>query len=100
MVGLKKSIDFVEENLKPTEYCCYPLTIIKGTEMYEYYLQGKINIDKSGMAISSYSYNNDELLDMQEYSKLRMNKYLQANYHDLDLDKKIKRNKVMIKSIE
>ena len=68
--------------------------------MYEYYLQGKINIDKSGMAISSYSYNNDELLDMQEYSKLRMNKYLQANYHDLDLDKKIKRNKVMIKSIE
>ena len=29
-----------------------------------------------------------------------MNKYLQANYHDLDLDKKIKRNKVMIKSIE
>ena len=98
--GLKESIDFVEEKLKPTEYCCYPLTIIKGTRMYDFYLEKKINADEHGMAISSYSYTEKDLIEMQEYSKIRMNNYLQVNYHDSDLDDKIKRNKIMIKSTD
>lgn len=100
IVGLKKSIDFVESKLKPTEYCCYPLTIIKGTRMYDYYLEGKIDADETGMATSSYSYTNEDLIEMQEYSKIKMNEYLRKNYHYSDLDNKIERNKVMIKTTD
>ena len=102
--GLKKSIDFVEEYLKPTEFCCYPLTVIKSTKMHE--LVSKRNeefwleIDENNMAYESNSYSHDDLINMQQYSVFRMNSYLEKNYSKEDKIKKINRNKIIKKNID
>lgn len=100
--GLKQSIDFVEYILKPTEFCCYPLTVIKSTKMYdlvnkfedEYWLK----IDQNNMAYESNSYSHEELLEMQQYTIIRMNNYLDKNYKDDDKILKKTRNKIIKKS--
>lgn len=79
MDGLKKSIDFAENVLQPTEICCYPLTLIKGTPLYSMVgaTDGKwVQVDDKERAVASYSYTHDELVAMQEYAKKRMNDYL------------------------
>ena len=103
--GLKQSIDFVEEVLKPKEYCCYPLSVIKGTPLYELIKKDKndlwIEADSNLHAIASSSYTNEELKRMQEYAIYRMNNYLETSITDSH-DKKLlkKRNKIMYKSID
>ena len=102
--GLKGSIDFVEEVLKPTEFCCYPLTVIKSTRMYE--LLNKFDeeywiiVDDNNMAYESNSYTHDELVEMQNYAIIRMNNYLDKSYKKEDKKIKKKRNNIVKKSIE
>lgn len=79
MQGLKKSIDFAENVLRPTEICCYPLTLIKGTPLYSMVgaTDGKwVQVDENERAVASFSYTHEELVAMQEYAKERMNNYL------------------------
>lgn len=104
--GLKHSIDFTEEILKPKEYCCYPLTVIKDTPLYALTRNAKsemfwIRADDQLRAIESSSYTYEELLQMQEYAKMRMNAYLQQS-DILDSEKilKIERNKIIYKGID
>lgn len=102
--GLKQSIDFVEDVLKPTEFCCYPLTVIKSTKMYE--LLNKfddeywLTIDENNMAYESNSYTHDELIEMQNYAIFRMNNYLDKNYKKDDKKLKKTRNNIIKKSTE
>jgi len=77
--GLKESIDFAESVLKPTEICCYPLTLIKDTPMYKLVNSKErewVKIDEQSRAYESFSYTHQELLQMQEYATERMNNYL------------------------
>jgi len=101
--GLKQSIDFVESVLKPTEFCCYPLTVIKSTEMYELVNKFEdefwIKIDQNNMAYESNSYSHEELLEMQQYAILRMNNYLDKNYKKDDIMLKKTRNNIIKKTI-
>ena len=102
--GLKQSIYFVENILKPTEFCCYPLTVIKSTKMYdlvnkfedEYWLK----IDEKNMAYESNSYTHNQLLEMQKYAIIRMNNYLDKNYCKDDKILKKARNKIIKKTID
>lgn len=104
LLGLKNSIDFVEEVLNPTEFCCYPLTIIKSTKMYELVDNFEndfwLKIDENNMAYESNSYTHDELLEMQQYAIFRMNNYLDKNYKKEDKILKKKRNRIIKKSID
>ena len=101
IAGLKKSLDFAEEVLKPLEICCYPLTVIKGTPLYEKVANSQmrdneiwIKADDKGRAYEANSYTSEELLEMQRYATERMNNYLakqeRMNYHLRT--EKIKRN--------
>lgn len=103
--GLKKSIDFVEEILKPTEYCCYPLTLIDGTPIYDlvnnFENENWIVMDENKNAFESSSYSHDDLLLMQKYAIERMNNYLeQSEILACQKIKKINRNKIMYKGTE
>lgn len=101
MEGLKKSLDFAEEKLKPLEICCYPLTVIKGTPLYEKTIELKgendglwLKADGKGRAYESSSYTEEELIKMQEYATKRMNDYLlrQSKMDDSIKEQKIERN--------
>lgn len=98
MQGLTESLDFAEKVLKPTEICCYPLTVIKNTPLYRLVnADGDkwIKIDEENRAYESFSYTHQQLVDMQEYAKIRMNNYLK-NYSDWDAPikkEKIEKNK-------
>lgn len=102
--GLTESINYVEKNLNPTEICCYPLTVIKSTRMYD--LVNKmgslfwISVDKNNMAYESNSYTHDELLEMQKYAIFRMNNYLDNNYKNDDKILKKMRNSSIKKTID
>lgn len=104
--GLTESINFVENILQPTEYCCYPLTAIKGTPLYELIDKFEDNIwikvDEYGRVVESLSYSKDELLYMQEYAKKRMNEYIEKNNNIVYSEKVkiIKRNNITYKSID
>lgn len=104
LIGLKQSIDFVENYLKPTEFCCYPLTVIKSTKMYDlvnkYEEQFWLKIDDNSMAYESNSYNHNDLLKMQQYAIFRMNSYLDKYYKQEDKVMKKNRNKVIKKTKE
>lgn len=100
--GLKENIDFVEDVLKPTEFCCYPLTVIKSTKMYELVNKFEdelwLKIDENNMAYESNSYTHEELLEMQQYAIVRMNNYLDKNYKKDDIILKKTRNNIIKKS--
>ncbi len=102
--GLKESIDFVENILNPTEFCCYPLTVIKSTKMYELVNKTKdnmwIKVDENYMAYESNSYTHEELIEMQQYAINRMNNYLEKCYNKSDKLIKQKKNNVIKKTIE
>ena len=102
MEGLKESIDFAENILQPTEICCYPLTLIKGTPLFAMVDANSkqwIKMDKDYHAYESYSYTHKELIDMQEYAKVRMNRYLRnkSNLPEEIKEEKIKKNKNIYK---
>lgn len=104
MQGLTKSIDFAEKILKPTEICCYPLTVIKNTPLYSMVDSNSdkwIKIDENGNAYESFSYTHNQLIEMQEYAKYRMNKYLKcfSNIDDITKGKKIKQNENIYKDV-
>ncbi len=104
MQGLTKSLDFAENILKPTEICCYPLTLIKDTPLYSMVNSNGdkwVKIDKNGNAYESFSYTHNELVEMQEYAKYRMNKYLKycSNLEDATKKKKIEQNKNIYKDV-
>lgn len=92
--GLEKSIGFVVDVLKPTEFCCYPLTLIKGTPMYDLVDNFDndlwVKIDENSSVLEASTYTHEELLKMQEYAMQRMNSYL-GNSKKLDNNVK-KRN--------
>ena len=97
MEGLEKSLDFAASILKPTEICCYPLTLIKDTPLYSLVnSDGEewITIDEKSRAYESSSYTHEELLAMQEYAKKMMNSYLEQrkSWNEEERDKKIARN--------
>ena len=106
MIGFKKSIDFVEKNLKPSEYCCYPLTLIKDTPLYELLNNFDknnnlwITMDSESRAYSSSSYTHEDLIAMHNYAIMRMNQYLNKNNHfnEKKIQKKLL-NKVIYKDI-
>ena len=103
--GLKESIDFVENVLKPSEYCCYPLSVIKGTPLYELTLKKDKNLwvetDKLLHAISSSSYTYEELKEMQQYAIARMNSYLDKTKLEENIKKiRKERNSITYKSVE
>ena len=103
--GLKKSIDFVENVLKPSEYCCYPLSVIKGTPLYELTKRKDDNLwveaDDLLRATASSSYSFEELKKMQQYAISRMNAYLDKARLDENTKKLRKeRNNITYKNIE
>lgn len=101
MQGLQKSLEFAEKVLKPTEICCYPLTLIKDTPLFKMVnSKGKewIKIDKDYHAYESYSYTHQELIEMQEYAKRKMNNYLR-NYSNLPEETKEEKIEKNSKSI-
>lgn len=78
MKGLKTSIDFVENTLKPTIYSCYPLTIIKDTPIYSLLDKTKtpwLEADEHLIAYASSSYTHEELEQMKAYAKKRIENY-------------------------
>lgn len=76
--GLKNSIDFMED-LNPTDYACYHLTLIPNTPMYRLVDNFKedmwVTIDENSRVYSSNSFDNDELKEMLDYSKTRIRTY-------------------------
>lgn len=76
--GLKNSIDFVE-NLNPTTYYCYHLTLIKGVKLYSlvnnFNNEFWITKDGNNQAFSASTYTHDELSRMLSYSKSKTKKY-------------------------
>ena len=97
MEGLKKSLDFAEKVLRPTEICCYPLTVIKDTPLYRLVNSNSdewIKIDEENRAYESFSYTHQQLVKMQEYAKARMNDYLRkySDWDDSIKKEKIERN--------
>ena len=80
-IGLKNSMDFVE-NLNPTEYNSYHLTVIPNTPLYKLKdnFGGKdwIVTDEFSRAIESNSYTKEEMIEMLNYAKERTAKYNNA----------------------
>lgn len=78
LVGLKKSMDFVE-TLYPTEYYSYHLTVIPNTPLYElkdnFSNKEWIITDEFSRAIESSSYTKEEMMEMLEYAKKRTTEY-------------------------
>lgn len=76
--GLKESIDFVE-NLKPTSYYCYHLTLIKGVKLYSLVNNFDsplwITKDEFSRAYSSSTYTHEELLEMIKYGNEKSQVY-------------------------
>lgn len=76
--GLKESIDFVE-NLKPTSYYCYHLTLIKGVKLYSLVNSFDnplwITKDEFSRAYSSSTYTHEELLEMIKYGNEKSRVY-------------------------
>lgn len=104
MQGLKQSLDFAEEVLKPTEICCYPLTVIRDTPLFNMVnsdTEEWITIDEENRAYESYSYTHQQLIEMQEYAKKRMNNYLKnySNLNDQIKAEKIERNKSIYRDV-
>lgn len=104
MQGLVRSLDFAENILKPTEICCYPLTLIKDTPLFDMVDSDKeewIKIDKDYRAYESFSYTHQELIAMQEYAKSRMNQYLSqhSTWEKTVKDKKIEKNRNIYKDV-
>lgn len=101
MEGLKKSLEFAANVLKPTEICCYPLTLIKDTPLYKLVnSEGPewIKIDDNSRAYESSSYTHEELLDMHKYAQMMMNKYMEQmkSWSEAERRNKITRNKKSI----
>lgn len=104
MKGLTESLEFAETVLRPTEICCYPLTVIKDTPMFKMVdSESKewIKIDENSRAYESFSYTHDELIEMQEYAKRKMNNYLRqhSNWDRLTVQHKIENNKDIYKDV-
>ena len=104
MQGLTESLDFAENVLKPTQICCYPLTLIKDTPLFNMVNSEDnnwIKVDKDLRAYESFSYTHQELLQMQEYAKKRMNNYLRnhSNCEEKIMDEKIKKNESIYKDV-
>lgn len=104
MQGLSESLDFAENILKPTEICCYPLTLIKDTPLFSMVDSDKeewVKIDKDYRAYESFSYTHQELLEMQEYAKKRMNHYLRthSNWEEPVKNKKIEKNQSIYRDV-
>lgn len=102
MQGLSESLEFAEKVLKPTEICCYPLTLIKDTPLFNMVNSNDkewVKIDENYRAIESFSYNNKELIKMQEYAKDKMNNYIKehSKYTQHEKKRKIKRNESVYK---
>ena len=78
MKGLMESIKFMEQ-LNPTEYFSYHLTLIPNTPLYE--LKDNfdnplwITADEYSRANESSTYSHNELLDMLEYAKNKETEY-------------------------
>ena len=101
MEGLKKSLEFAANVLKPTEICCYPLTLIKDTPLYKLVnSEGPewIKIDDKSRAYESYSYTHKELLDMHQYAQQMMNRYMEQmkSWSEAERSKKVTRNRESI----
>ena len=104
MEGLKKSLDFAENVLHPAEICCYPLTLIRDTPMFELVdSEGTewIKMDDNYRAYESYTYTHEELEEMQAYAISRMNNYLRQgrNIDDNQRISKMNRNRVIYKDV-
>lgn len=80
--GLKNSIAYIEE-LNPTTYYCYHLTLIKGVKLYSLVDNFENNLwitkDSFNRAYSSSTYSHDELLTMLEYSEKKEKSYNEKN---------------------
>lgn len=104
MKGLEESLEFAENVLKPTEICCYPLTVIKDTPMFKM-VNSKdkewIRIDENNRAYESFSYTHNELVEMQEYAKKKMNNYLRrhSNWDKETVQHKIANNRDIYRDV-
>lgn len=80
--GLENSIKTIE-NLCPTTYYCYHLTLIKGVRLYSLVdnFQNPLWITKDELsrAYSSSTYTHDELLEMLKYSDNKSKMYNDNN---------------------
>ena len=104
LVGLKESLDFAENVLRPTEICCYPLTLIRDTPLFKMVNSTSeqwIKMDDDFRAIESFSYTQEELKEMQEYAKKRMNDYLRKSIQltESAKNKKIERNRDIYRDV-
>lgn len=104
--GLKYTIKFTEEMLKPKEFCCYPLTIIKNTPLFSLTTCSKDNDiwirgDENLMAIESSSYSHNDLIEMQNYAQRKMNEYLiNSSIDEMEKQIKIKNNRSIYKGVK
>lgn len=104
MKGLQESLRFAEEVLKPTEICCYPLTVIKDTPMFKMVdsqAEEWIRVDSENRAYESFSYTHSELIEMQNYAKKRMNSYLSrhSTWDRETISSKIEKNKDIYRDV-
>jgi len=77
--GLKNSIDFVENVLKPTKYDCYRLTAIQGTRVYDYVdafdKPAWIKINENSAVEESSTFSKKELQEMLKYAQEKKELY-------------------------